>query len=231
VVLKKDYIGISIAIIIILAWLTHLYYCLTIEEIKPIHLLNLWFQSFLCTGLFITAHDSMHSSLAPNFKRTNDFLGALAIFLYAAFSYKKLKVNHFKHHDHPATFKDPDYTNKTHEGFFAWLLNFVKNYYGLREFLLMHIHVIVVYLISGSLLKLFVFFAIPSWLSALQLFYFGTFLPHRNFDQSVELKARSNSFPVSLSFLTCYHFGYHKEHHLKPHAAWWELPALRKLNL
>lgn len=27
-----------------------------------------------------------------------------------------------------------------------------------------------------------------------------------------------------LSFLTCYYFGYHLEHHLYPNVPWWRLP-------
>ena len=40
----------------------------------------------------------------------------------------------------------------------------------------MHIHIGVGWLFSGSILKVLVFFAVPAWLSAVRLFYFGTYL-------------------------------------------------------
>ncbi|HYD98464.1 MAG TPA: fatty acid desaturase, partial [Alphaproteobacteria bacterium] len=30
-----------------------------------------------------------------------------------------------------------------------------------------------------------------------------------------------------VSLLTCYHFGHHHEHHLRPDVPWWRLPSLR----
>lgn len=188
-------------------------------------------QSFLFVGLFIVAHDCMHGLVGPNSGVANKILGSLCAFLFAGFSYKKLKERHDEHHDFLVTEKDPDYTNGDNENFFFWLKSFITRYFGLKEFLVLHIHVISLYLLSGSFLKVFVFFAIPSWIASLQLFYFGTYKPHRNFPkegESKELKARSNNYPVWLSFLTCYHFGYHKEHHKYPYLAWWRLPQAYK---
>ena len=31
-----------------------------------------------------------------------------------------------------------------------------------------------------------------------------------------------------LSLLSCFHFGYHHEHHRAPWIAWWRLPAFRR---
>ncbi|MDT8325299.1 MAG: fatty acid desaturase, partial [Bacteroidota bacterium] len=39
---------------------------------------------------------------------------------------------------------------------------------------------------------------------------------------------RSNDYGVLFSFLTCYHFGYHEEHHTRPGVPWWRLPAARR---
>ncbi len=78
--------------------------------------------------------------------------------------------------------------------------------------------------------NLLVFWVVPSITSTLQLFWFGTYLPHRSgrdrFDDRHH--ARSLDYPAWLSFLTCYHFGYHWEHHRWPHLAWWQLPAARR---
>ena len=54
-------------------------------------------------------------------------------------------------------------------------------------------------------------------LSSLQLFIFGIFLPHRKRDPGLkdESCTRSIHLPVFWSFITCYHFGYHQEHHFK----------------
>jgi beta-carotene ketolase (CrtW type) len=34
-----------------------------------------------------------------------------------------------------------------------------------------------------------------------------------------------------VSLLTCFHFGYHHEHHDTPWVPWWKLPAQRRLAL
>ncbi|MFK8137697.1 MAG: fatty acid desaturase [Bdellovibrionales bacterium] len=196
----------------------------------PQKVFGVWLQSFLFTGLFIVAHDCMHSLVVPHNLRLNRWVGKLCCFLYAGFSYEKLLVNHLKHHKNPATSLDPDYTDAEHEGFVMWLSSFIRRYFGWKEFLVLHIHVGLVWYLGGEWWMVFVYFAIPSWVSSLQLFYFGTYLPHRGFQDAKknELPSRSNDFPVWLSLLTCYHFGYHREHHLYPNLTWWQLPQERQ---
>ena len=77
------------------------------------------------------------------------------------------------------------------------------------------------------------FWVIPSMLSSVQLFYFGTFLPHKEPEGGYKniYRAQSNPLPVFWSFITCYHFGYHEEHHKYPHVTWWNLPAIYKMQL
>ena len=64
-----------------------------------------------------------------------------------------------------------------------------------------------------------------------QLFYFGTFLPHRHLPANGSPmfadhhRTRSNGYGTLMSLLTCFHFGYHHEHHLHPGEPWWRLPA------
>lgn len=76
------------------------------------------------------------------------------------------------------------------------------------------------------------FWVIPSLLSSLQLFYFGTFIPH---SQPIggyiqPHNAQTINRPIWWSFITCYHFGYHEEHHEYPHVPWWKLPQIYRIN-
>jgi beta-carotene ketolase (CrtW type) len=81
--------------------------------------------------------------------------------------------------------------------------------------------------------NLILFWIIPPLLSTFQLFYFGTYLPHRELSEPYTdaHRTRSNDYNVFWSFLSCYHFGYHWEHHEYTHIPWWRLPKIRKLTL
>jgi beta-carotene/zeaxanthin 4-ketolase len=85
-------------------------------------------------------------------------------------------------------------------------------------------------LLGAPAVNVFVFWAFPALLSSAQLFYFGTYLPHRHDDDGFvdRHRARSSDYGWLTSLLTCFHFGYHHEHHLHPHLPWWALPAARK---
>ncbi len=80
--------------------------------------------------------------------------------------------------------------------------------------------------------NLTLFWVIPSILSSVQLFYFGTFTPHK--EPSGGYKnihcAQTNPLPTWLSFITCYHFGYHYEHHEHPDVPWWGLPKVFQMQ-
>ncbi len=78
--------------------------------------------------------------------------------------------------------------------------------------------------------NLLLFWILPILLSTLQLFFFGTYLPHRFAIGEAEKAgnshhAISSNYPIVLSFLTCYHFGYHWEHHEYPFLPWYKLPS------
>jgi len=223
-------VSLLVSVLQISLWFSFLLFNMMIElpfYFLPIQIL---IQSFLSVGLFIVAHDCMHGLVGPKEGIWNSLLGRLSSFLFAGFSYSKLKSKHDEHHNFLVSDKDPDYTAGNNENFVVWMSNFIGNYFGLREFLLLHIHVVSLYLLGGSFLKVLLFFALPSWIASLQLFYFGTYKPHKDFStvQGDEIKARSNNYPVWLSFLTCYHFGYHKEHHKYPYLSWWRLPQAYK---
>jgi beta-carotene ketolase (CrtW type) len=188
-------------------------------------------QTFLHTGLFITAHDAMHGSVYPRNRGVNDAIGAVATTLYALFSYRTLHEKHWEHHREPGTDEDPDFHD--HQSFWRWYGHFVWEYIGWAQILGMAaVYNIAHHLLGIPVWNLNVFWVLPACLSTLQLFYFGTFLPHRtpegNEDFSDEHRSRSNDFHPVLSFLSCYHFGYHWEHHEHPGCPWWRLPEVRR---
>jgi beta-carotene ketolase (CrtW type) len=187
-------------------------------------------QMFLATGLFITAHDAMHRTLLPRDPFWNDVVGRVAVAFYAMFSYGMLERKHAEHHDHPARLGDPDYHGVGRPGYIAWYLNFMSNYVTLRQITLMACVFCFWWLVAGARVEnIVLFWVAPALLSTLQLFTFGTYLPHREpAGGYVEPhRARSNRYPRWLSLLTCYHFGYHWEHHQYPYVPWWRLGELR----
>lgn len=232
-----DAIGVGVAVLIIGGWLASLWALLSLELVWS----NAWLvpiglivQTFLYTGVFITAHDAMHGTVAPGSRRLNDAIGTMAVLLFALFSYEKLHEKHWEHHDHPASEHDPDYHDGEHRGFWAWYGNFLRNYVGAWQIVGMAVVFNVLHHLAGvSLINLNAFWVAPALLSTLQLFYFGTFLPHKRpaAGYADRHRATSNDFSVLWSFLTCYHFGYHWEHHEKPATPWWRLPRVRRARL
>ena len=75
-------------------------------------------QTFLYTGVFITAHDAMHCAIFPQNRQINHLIGRVAVFLYALFSYQKLLKNHWLHHRHPASETDPDFYDSNWLGWY-----------------------------------------------------------------------------------------------------------------
>jgi beta-carotene ketolase (CrtW type) len=73
-------------------------------------------------------------------------------------------------------------------------------------------------------------YGLPAIGSSLQLFYFGTFRPHRHAEDGFADRhnARSDDLGTFASLVSCFHFGYHHEHHRAPHVPWWGLPAARR---
>lgn len=184
---------------------------------------------YLSTGLFITAHDAMHGTVWPASRRVNNLLGRVAVGLYAAFSLDALLAAHKLHHAAPATAADPDFHDGESEHFAAWYLTFLRRYITWRQLLVMA----VVFNIAAHLLhvpqpRLICFWVLPTLLSTLQLFTFGTWLPHRlPHEAADDHRASSSNLPRLLSLLACYHFDYHWEHHAFPHLPWWRLPSAR----
>lgn len=187
-------------------------------------------QCWLSVGLFIVAHDTMHGSLLPQYPAVNRAIGRLCVFIYAGFSYDKLYANHHAHHRHAGTADDPDFDTEHSTQFWPWYLKFFQHYFGWREFATLTVAVIVYLLILQQRFpSMLVFWALPAILSSVQLFYFGTYRPHRvdEVPFADNHHARSNEFSMVMSLLTCFHFGYHHEHHDAPWVPWWKLPAYR----
>ena len=219
----------AIAITIMAAWMATILFALSSNHTLFGQLVLIFLIIFLSVGLFITAHDSMHGLISPR-QKLNDWYGKIALYLYGAFSFKKLKQKHIEHHENPVSKSDPDYTDYPNEDFALWFWSFMRRYYGLKEFGLMHGHIIFfLWVADWNVSKVLIFYALPSLLSAIQLFYFGTYLPHRTgTGHTNEHNARSNDFNEFISLITCYHFGYHYEHHAYPGTPWWKLPSKRK---
>ncbi len=229
---KTGWLGLAIASFVITFWAVSLALLLnwtTAEQQPFLTVFAIIWQAFLYTGLFITAHDAMHRAVFPQNLKINHFVGTLALLVYGLFSYRYLLKAHWQHHDHPASSEDPDFHDGTHKNGFAWYFYFVKRYWSWWRLL----GLIAVYHAMHRLLhipeyNLRWFWVVPSLLSSVQLFYFGTFLPHREPAGGYwnTFRTQSTYRPLIWSFLTCYHFGYHLEHHEYPHVPWWRLPAI-----
>lgn len=188
-------------------------------------------QSWLGVGLFIVAHDAIHGSLAVGRPKVNAALGRLAVTLYnPGFGYDVLERSHHAHHRAPGTADDPDFHPGRPRALVAWFLRFFTTYFGWAEFARLTAALLTYLLVfRAPPLNMALFWGLPAIASALQLFYFGTWLPHRHTDGAFtdRHRARSLEFGWLASLLACYHFGYHLEHHQAPGTPWWALPSHR----
>lgn len=211
--------GIVIALIILLGWVisTVLLMRWHISYVNPLLYVLMLLQMHLYTGLFITAHDAMHGTVSHN-KNLNNWIGYIATFFYAAFWYSKLYTKHHQHHRHVHTTADPDYH---HGGFVSWYITFMRNYLSVWQVVFMGIvfNVLKLWIPQVNLL---LFWVVPSLLSTVQLFYFGTYLPHKG-EHGNKHQSRSQPKNHLFAFLSCYFFGYHYEHHDSPATPWWLL--------
>ncbi len=184
-------------------------------------------QCWLSVGMFIVAHDAMHGSLAPGHHRTNAAIGKIVLFLYAGFGWRRMRDAHFAHHRHVGSTDDPDFNAEDSRSFWPWYMLFLKRYFGLQSVAFISTIVVCYYFVLNvPLQNITLLYAVPAIASSLQLFYFGTYLPHRHDDSefSDHHNARTNDFGVIASLFSCFHFGYHHEHHLAPGTPWWALP-------
>lgn len=209
-----------VALIIMLLWSVSLVLLLNFEISwsNPLVYIGILLQTHLYTGLFITAHDAMHGLVSPN-RRLNHAIGWICAILFSYNFYWRLFPKHHEHHRFVATDKDPDYHES--DNFLIWYFSFAKQYVNIWQILLMAI--------TFNILKLFlptenliVFWMLPAILSTFQLFYFGTYLPHRGKSDN-EHHSKSQEKNHFWAFISCYFFGYHFEHHDSPGTPWWQL--------
>ena len=187
-------------------------------------------QTWLSVGLFIIAHDAMHGSLAPGRPRLNAVVGQAAVGLYAGFRFRNLRDNHHRHHRAPGGPEDPDFHAEGPRAFWPWYWRFFRTYFGWTELAVLALAVAAyVFGLGADMRRLLLFWAAPALLSSLQLFAFGTWLPHRHGDAPFADHHNARTAPMGwwLSLLTCFHFGRHHEHHLRPAVPWWRLPTVR----
>ena len=227
----KNY-GPFYAAVIIMSWLSVHIYSLFLHDLNQAIGLSvslILLQSWLYTGLFIIAHDTMHGSLFRD-PRANAITGRIILFVYAGFNWGKMRAAHHDHHKYSGTDKDPDFNPKNPRRFWAWYSKFFWQYFGLKQVAILAGFTMIYIALGAPYENTIIMWAVPAILSSVQLFYFGTYLTHRHDTEFADHhNARSNDYPLWLSLLSCFHFGYHHEHHLYPHEPWWRLPKRKFL--
>lgn len=231
---RQAIVGCALAGAVIGGWVT--LHALTLFVWRPEGAEWLWavpliaLQSWLSVGLFIVAHDAMHGSLAPGRTGVNRIIGRVALTIYAGFSYDRLTSAHWQHHKTPGSADDPDFCADHPTSFLRWYWSFLWRYFGWPSFLFISTVVGLLLLTGVPIENLLLLYALPAILSSVQLFAFGTFLPHRHdgADFADRHNSRTNDWGTLASLASCYHFGYHHEHHLSPNVPWWRLPARRR---
>ncbi len=221
--------GIIISLLILLLWISHLLYSLIYAEpalSNPVFYLHVILQGYLYTGLFITSHDAMHGNIS-RIRIVNTITGTLSAFLFAGLSYNKLLKNHRAHHTSPGLEDDPDFYGKS-QNFFIWWVVFMKRYTTITQLIIMAalFNVLKIWFNESSIIA---FWVVPAFLGTLQLFYFGTYIPHKypHVHTMKPHNARTQKKNHLWGMLSCYFFGYHFEHHESPRTPWWQLYKLK----
>ena len=82
-------------------------------------------------------------------------------------------------------------------------------------------------MLGAPIEKLALFMAGGGISSAVMLFYYGTYIPHRPEEGKLERPEDFGTMQIGdnriTSFLKSYNFGCHKEHHSNPKIPWWAL--------
>ncbi|MCZ2472632.1 fatty acid desaturase [Aquirufa ecclesiirivi] len=225
----KKYTGIFSAGIIILLWMFHLAFWIQmpLDWKDPFTYLAILIQTHLYTGLFISSHDAIHGVVSKEHPLLNHAIGRFCATLFAFNNYTILRKKHHHHHAYVNTSDDPD----VHQGnFFIWWFKFMFQYVHWTQILAMAIAYNVLK-IWFPMENIILFWELPAILATLQLFYFGTYLPHRG-EHETDNKHQSRSQEKNhiWAFLSCYNFGYHYEHHDKPYLPWWKLAEAKEQN-
>jgi len=231
-----DWIGLLVVAVILGLWLVSLVTLLTVSTSS----IN-WFwligsilgRTYLHTGLFILAHDAMHGNLIPHHRILNNLIGRFAVGVYGFLPYDHCRINHINHHRYTSQSGDPDFHGQISHPVF-WYCKFIREYFPVRSLIIFLVNVSLIFLgltliFHVPLINLILFWLLPLVLSSLQLFFFGTYLPHRQVYGNSNFLPRihSDRYSVLWSFFSCYNFGhYHWEHHEYPKAPWYRLPQV-----
>jgi beta-carotene ketolase (CrtW type) len=190
-------------------------------------------QTWLYTGMFITAHDGMHGVISRRYPWVNTAFGSVCTMAFGLMRYRDLRRAHGLHHARPGTADDPDFDDPGDGPPWRWFFRFMLRYSTVGQWIRLFTVFFVLWVgLSVPWAHLILFWFIPSVSSTVQLFVVGTWLPHRAGPGLVTPhRARSVDLPPWLSLLACYHFGYHVEHHSHPFVPWWRLPTARRQML
>ena len=230
-------VGLALAAALFAAWLgLHLFAMFGFElgwATAPAGLAIALAFCWLSVGLFIVSHDAMHGSLAPGRPRLNGAVGAALLFVYAGFGWRRMRAAHFDHHRLAGREGDPDFDARNPGSALRWYTTFLRRYFGAGSLLYVSTIVAMYWLVFDVPWQNIVFlYGLPAIASSMQLFYFGTFRPHRHEDAGPDFEdghnARSERFGTLASLASCFHFGYHLEHHRHPQVPWWRLPRTRR---
>jgi len=232
-------IGLALAAAIAGAWLAIHFYGIFVFELTweslPLALCMAAVQCWLSVGVFIVCHDAMHGTLVPGAKRINSAIGAVLLFLYAGFKWRVLRDAHFEHHRMSGHAGDPDFDENNPSSFARWYATFFKRYFGWQSLIFVHSVVgLYWFVFDVPFAQIFVLYGLPALLSSLQLFYFGTYRPHHQSTVKPfadRHNSRSDGFGTLASLATCFHFGYHLEHHRRPDVPWWALPLAKRAGV
>lgn len=234
----RSLVGLVLASLVAGSWLGLHAFGMFVFELTwanlPLAIVMAAVQTWLSVGVFIVSHDAMHGSLAPGRPRLNGAIGAILLALYAGFGWRKMRDAHFDHHRLAGNAGDPDFDEDHPTSFWRWYTTFFTRYFSWKSILYVHLVVGIYWLVIGiSMAQIVLLYGAPALLSSLQLFYFGTYRPHRHTGESFadSHNARSDGFGTLASLATCFHFGYHLEHHRRPDVPWWALPGARRAGI
>ena len=235
-------IGLALGLAIAGSWLAIHAWGMFVFQISwtnwPLALAVAGVQCWLSVGVFIVCHDAMHGTLVPGLPKVNAAIGAVLLALYAGFGWRHLRDAHMTHHKLAGHAGDPDFDEHNPADFWRWYATFFRRYFGWRSILFVHTVVGIYWLVLDiPMVQIVLLYGLPALASSLQLFYFGTFRTHRHMADEVghgfadHHNARSEDFGTLASLASCFHFGYHLEHHRRPDVPWWALPQARRAGV
>lgn len=226
--------GLALSMLILGLWITSFFLSLSIPISTTSWLYiagTVILRAYLQTGLFIVAHDAMHGNLLPPYPNVNNMIGRLAVTIYAFLPYDHCRENHTKHHRYTSQVGDPDFCDGFSSPLF-WYGKFIREYFPFRSLIIFILSMLIsivslIFFFKVNVINLILFWLLPLVLSSLQLFYFGTYLPHQQIETNPNFLPRLHRDRYSLiwSLISCYNFGhYHWEHHQYPNVPWYQLP-------